>query len=63
MPLYEYKCTKCGNDYEVIKGFSEDADHDICPDCKGPQATWSPKVLMKGMQRQVGQMFFVHRGM
>ena len=36
MPLYEYKCTKCGNDYEVIKGFSEDADHDVCPECHSP---------------------------
>ncbi len=36
MPLYEYRCTKCGKDYEVIKGFSEDADHDVCPDCKAP---------------------------
>ena len=33
MPLYEYRCPKCGNDYEVIKGFSEDADHDTCPKC------------------------------
>ena len=32
MPLYEYKCTNCGKDYEVIKGFSEDADHDVCHD-------------------------------
>ena len=36
MPLYEYKCTKCGKDYEVIKGFAEDADHDTCPDCSAP---------------------------
>lgn len=36
MPLYEFKCTKCGKDYEVIKGFGEDSDHDICPSCKGP---------------------------
>ena len=35
MPLYEFKCSRCGKDYEVIKGFDEDADHDICPDCKG----------------------------
>lgn len=35
MPLYEFRCRKCGKRYEVIKGFSEDADHDICPDCNG----------------------------
>ena len=25
MPTYEYRCTKCGEDFEVFQSFSEDA--------------------------------------
>ena len=34
MPMYEYRCPVCGKRYEVIKSFSEDAEQDVCPDCK-----------------------------
>ncbi|MDY5932117.1 MAG: FmdB family zinc ribbon protein [Candidatus Ornithospirochaeta sp.] len=34
MPIYEYRCTRCGKRFELIKSFSDDAEHDICPDCK-----------------------------
>lgn len=34
MPIYEYKCTKCGKEFEVIQKFS-DKPVKKCPDCSG----------------------------
>ena len=32
MPLYEYECTACGHQFEVIRKFS-DPPEDKCPKC------------------------------
>ncbi|MDL2260018.1 zinc ribbon domain-containing protein [Deltaproteobacteria bacterium OttesenSCG-928-K17] len=37
MPIYEYKCEKCGETTEVIQKFS-DAPLTLCPGCGGPVA-------------------------
>lgn len=34
MPLYDYKCTKCGKKFEVIQKMSDEAVA-ACPDCGG----------------------------
>ena len=34
MPIYEYRCEKCGNDFEVIQKFS-DKPLKSCSKCKG----------------------------
>ena len=34
MPIYEYRCGKCGKHLEVIQKFS-DKPLKSCPDCKG----------------------------
>ena len=34
MPLYEYKCAKCGNKYEKIESYSA-AETQKCPKCGG----------------------------
>jgi putative FmdB family regulatory protein len=34
MPIYEYKCSKCGKDLEVFQSFS-DRPLTVCPKCKG----------------------------
>ena len=34
MPLYEYKCVKCGNRYEKIESFSA-PEKQKCPKCGG----------------------------
>ena len=34
MPIYEYKCTKCGKEFELIQKFS-DKPATKCPDCSG----------------------------
>lgn len=33
MPLYEYKCTECGNEFELFKSFKESDDDEVCPKC------------------------------
>ena len=34
MPTYEYACTKCGHQFEVVQSFSDDA-LTKCPECRG----------------------------
>jgi putative FmdB family regulatory protein len=34
MPIYEYKCLKCSNDFEAMQKFS-DAPISKCPSCGG----------------------------
>jgi putative FmdB family regulatory protein len=34
MPLYEYRCQKCGTSFEMLRRI-QDADRDLeCPQCK-----------------------------
>lgn len=35
MPLYDYKCTKCGHIFEIQQRISEEPLK-YCPQCKGP---------------------------
>ena len=35
MPTYQYRCTSCGRDLEVVQKFS-DATLTECPNCSGP---------------------------
>lgn len=35
MPIYEYKCPKCGNSLETLRRVSEpNLEHFECPECK-----------------------------
>ena len=34
MPTYQYRCTECGTDLEVVQKFS-DAALTVCPECEG----------------------------
>jgi putative FmdB family regulatory protein len=50
MPLYEYKCKKCGHRFEKIVKFS-DPPHKKCPKCKKialEQLVSSPAIQFKG---------------
>jgi putative FmdB family regulatory protein len=49
MPLYEYQCDACGERFEVIQKFSEQAE--VCAKCgKGPvrRLMSSPAIQFKG---------------
>ena len=41
MPTYEYACTKCGHQFEIVQSFSDDA-LTKCPECKGCLLYTSP---------------------
>lgn len=49
MPLYEYKCKKCGHRFEKIQKFS-DKPVKKCPECGGAveQTISAPAVQFKG---------------
>jgi putative FmdB family regulatory protein len=34
MPLYEYRCTKCGEQFEVRQAMGDDGSNLNCPKCK-----------------------------
>ena len=35
MPLMEYECGKCSNQFEILVGVSIDAEKPVCPECGG----------------------------
>jgi len=35
MPIYEYRCRKCGKVFEKFQKISEGGDHLTCPSCGG----------------------------
>ncbi len=35
MPLFEYRCNECGNEFEKIVRFSEASQNPDCPACQG----------------------------
>ena len=50
MPIYEYKCLKCGHQFEVIQRFS-DKPVEICPNCKNNKVeklVSAPSFRLKG---------------
>ena len=49
MPLYEYRCSKCAETFEVIQQFS-DAPLETCQKCGGPveKLLSSPAIQFKG---------------
>ncbi len=37
MPIYEYHCKTCGNNFELMLRFSEAGNYQICPNCNDNQ--------------------------
>ena len=42
MPIYEYRCTKCGQEFEVRQALGEGGSSLECPKCHAP----NPKKLL-----------------
>jgi len=49
MPIYEYKCSKCGHTFELIQKFSDDPVS-TCPVCGGKveRLVSAPAIQFKG---------------
>ena len=43
MPIYEYECRKCGEEFEAFRGLSENDSEVVCRMCgeKGPKRRMS----------------------
>ncbi|MGH7205535.1 MAG: FmdB family zinc ribbon protein [Nitrospiraceae bacterium] len=39
MPLYEYRCESCGEQFEVVQPVSARAEDTACPHCRAQKAT------------------------
>ncbi len=37
MPIYEYRCQKCGHCFEVLQKMGEGGDFLTCPQCGAPK--------------------------
>jgi putative FmdB family regulatory protein len=37
MPIYEYRCTACGSEWEEVQKIT-DSPVEVCPECREPQA-------------------------
>jgi putative FmdB family regulatory protein len=37
MPLYEYRCQKCGHEFEKMVRFSEASLSPVCPNCSSQE--------------------------
>jgi putative FmdB family regulatory protein len=37
MPLYEYRCTECGEEFEKMVRFSEANQNPACPSCQSQE--------------------------
>lgn len=33
MPIYSYRCSSCGKEYDAFKSFDDSDKDDICPSC------------------------------
>ena len=38
MPIYEYRCRNCGNEFELLRRLSESDDDIVCEKCGAKQA-------------------------
>jgi len=54
MPIYEYRCRKCGNEFEVFKKISE-PDEEKCKLCNGP----TDKLVSLSSFKLVGSGWYV----
>jgi putative FmdB family regulatory protein len=60
MPLYDYRCTACGEVFEIIASLAERDEKAVCPACGGHRATrlFSP-ITLAGRRTSIGPQNFV----
>ena len=53
MPIYEYECRKCGEEFEAFRGLMENDSEVVCHMCgeKGPKRRIS-KAFIKGLGKK-----------
>ncbi len=51
MPLYEYLCSECKRNFELIKQYEEDAESCFCPHCGGKSQRLISSFSFKNQKR------------
>jgi len=60
MPLYEYRCTACGETFEIVSSLAERDEKAVCPACGGHDAArvFSP-ITLAGRRTSIDPQNFV----
>ena len=60
MPLYEFRCTACGETFEILASHAERDDKAVCPACGGHDAArlFSP-ITLAGRRTSINPQNFV----
>jgi len=60
MPLYEYRCTACGETFEIIASLAERDEKAVCPACGGHDTArvFSP-ITLAGRRTSINPQNFV----
>ena len=60
MPLYEYRCTACGETFEIIASLAERDEKAVCPACGGHDTAriFSP-ITLAGKRTSINPQNFV----
>ena len=60
MPLYEYRCTACGETFEIIASLAERDERAVCLACGGHDTAWvfSP-ITLAGKRTSINPQNFV----
>ena len=37
MPIYEYRCNRCGKSFELLRRFGQTDDEILCPECESAE--------------------------
>ena len=45
MPIYEYRCKVCGQEFEEVRSMSESDDPAVCPKCNKTTGERKPSVF------------------
>jgi putative FmdB family regulatory protein len=48
MPVYEYKCKKCGKIFESFRWASEESTEEVCPKCGSKETERQLSVFSSG---------------
>ena len=54
MPTYDFKCVKCGNDFEEYLGFNDDRSKLKCPKCRSKKIERNFGSVQMGVSKGTG---------
>ena len=52
MPIYEYKCTKCENEFDELLSLNEYSPIRVCPECNAPSTRKLSAPQLQSLKKQ-----------